>query len=65
MKRFLTKHFEIVLYRRFRNMDDEWELYLLPSIKIEKCILMCAAKKFDYYVTISWLILELQIGKRY
>ena len=37
MKRFLTKHFEIVLYSRFRGMDNEWELYLLPSIKIEKC----------------------------
>lgn len=65
MKRFLTKHFEIVLYRRFRDMDNEWELYLLPSIKIEKCILMCSAKMFNHYVTFLWLTFELQIGKRY
>lgn len=45
-------------------MDNEWELYLLPSIKIEKCTLMCAAKMFNYYVTFSLLIFELQIGKR-
>ena len=64
MRKLLTKHFEIVLYRRFRNMDNEWEFYLLPSIKIEKCILMCAGKMFNYYVNFSWLTFALQIGKR-
>lgn len=64
MKRFLTKHFEIVLYRRFRNMDNEWEFYLLPSIKIEKYILMCSKKMFNYCVTFTWFFFELQIGKR-
>lgn len=64
MKKFYTKHFVIVLYRRFRDIDNEWEFYLLPSIKIERCILMCSKKMFDYWVTFSWLIFELQIEER-